>query len=633
MEDDDDLEVLRLMALKTLHKKENAPTQQSKNLPPPPHQQQQVEHQPINTMVNHTIPVLNNIRLPMDNNYYPAMDSIQSNIIGHSVPPFVNSGFEKMDINEPYVPQRIHPTSTDPFIGFLNYVPSSTTATATAIGEPNVQLSPRAAAFVLANKETIERRRIVSPEPYRKSPGRWSRSPSRESWKYRRSVSRSPSYHNNHSPNIRNRSVTPPSRRRHSPAVLHSRKSRSRSPMSRNQHENNYHRTEKRSPNRNRGNPPPYNNRNERKFRGHEAHRGDTVRKSNSPRTDDSNYRNKLRTQSPFNSKLDGKKRSTSRSPNQKYPRTNNNSNLRRGRRSPPQPGKRFNPNNNRQNNTNARNRNFNTRRSASPPMNRRNDSRKPPNHQKRTISSKNVDELMKMSTENESKSERNEEKEMNEVEMSNKNSETETTTNVSREKTEQEIEDDNDRNDNSDSEDDDGIDLFASEESESENEGRFKLSSSKSERKTNVATVSFSELGKTAAPSADVLRDLDEVQTDAGPSHRKGNTRRENGRGTRAGNSRRHGTRYNEKRSYLDRERDRNDRGNRERENRDSNKSVGSNSCRRKDVDTDQSSARCERKPITLKSTLNSIESESKRKTPETGMTNTRFLLTFGTI
>lgn len=636
MEDDDDLEVLRLMALKTLHKKENAPTQQPKNLPPPPpHQQQPAAHPPINVMVNNTIPVLNNVRPPMGNNFYPTMDPTKSNIIHHTVPPFVNSGFEKMDINEPYVPQRIHP-SLHPFNGFQNYVPSSTTTTTTAIGEPNVQLSPRTAAFVLANKETIERRRIVSPELYRKSPCRWSRSPSSDSWKFRRSVSRSPSYHN-HSPNIRNRLVTPPPRRRHSPTALHNRKSRSRSPISRNQHENNYHRAEKRSPNRNRGNAPPYNNRNERKFRGHEPHRcGDIVRKSNSPRTDDPNHRNnKRRTQSPLNSKLDVKKRSTSRSPNRRYPR-NNNLNLRRGRRSPPQPGKRFNPNDNRQNNTNARNRNYNTRRSASPSMNRRNESRTPPNQQKQTMSTKNEDELTKKPAENESKSKRNENTEMND-ETSNKKSDTETATNVPRGKTEQDIEDElleSERDDNSDSDnDDDGIDLFASEDSESENEGRFKLSSSKSERKTNVATVSFSELGKTAAPSADVLRNLDEVQTDAGPSHRKGNPRRENGRDTRVGYSRRH----NEKRSYSvrdrsDRDRDRSDRGTRERENRDSNKLVGSNS-RRKDVDTEQTSARSERKQITLKSTLNATEGESRRKTPEAGMTKNRFFSTLGNI
>lgn len=629
MEDDDDLEVLRLMALKTLHKKENAPTQ--------PPQQQQVAHQPKNSiMVNHTIPVLSNVRHPMDNNYYPTMDPVQTNIIHHPVPSFVNSGFEKMDINEPYVPQRIHPTSVDPFIGFPNYIPSSTTTTTTAIG----QLSPRTAAFVLANKETIERRRIISPEPYRKPSGRWSRSPSCESWKYRRSGSRSPSYHNNHSPNMHNRSVTPPPRRRHSPTALHNRKSRSRSPNSRNQHENNHHRAEKRSPKRNRGNAPPYNNRNERKFRGHETHRVDTaVRKSNSPRTDDSNHRTKRRTQSPLNSKPDVKKRSPSRSPNRKYPR-NNTSNLRRSRRSPPQPGKRFNSNNNsRQNNTNVRNRNYNTRRSTSPSMNRRNDSRTPPNQQKRTTSTKNEDESTQKLAENESKSERIEDNKMNEDETSNKISETETTANVPRQKTQQEIEDEllaSERDDNSDSDDDDddGIDLFASEDSESENEGRFKLSSSKSERKTNVATVSFSELGKPAAPSADVLRDLDEVQTDAGPSHRKGNPRRENGRDTRAGNSRHHGRRYNEKRSYPDRDRDRGERGTRERENRDSNKSAGSNSRKKDVVDTDQPGVRRERKLNMLKSTVDSIESESRRKTPEAGMIKIRFFTyTLGTI
>lgn len=68
----------------------------------------------------------------------------------------------------------------------------------------------------------------------------------------------------------------------------------------------------------------------------------------------------------------------------------------------------------------------------------------------------------------------------------------------------------DEDSSNESNDEDDDGIDLFASEESESENEGRFKCStSSKSEKPKSVSTVSFTKLGDTLTSSFTNLNDV----------------------------------------------------------------------------------------------------------------------------
>lgn len=70
----------------------------------------------------------------------------------------------------------------------------------------------------------------------------------------------------------------------------------------------------------------------------------------------------------------------------------------------------------------------------------------------------------------------------------------------------------DNDENSSNESndDDDDGIDLFASEESESENEGRFKCgTSSKSEKPKSVSTVSFTKLGDTLTSTFTNLNDV----------------------------------------------------------------------------------------------------------------------------
>lgn len=87
----------------------------------------------------------------------------------------------------------------------------------------------------------------------------------------------------------------------------------------------------------------------------------------------------------------------------------------------------------------------------------------------------------------------------------------------VPKEKNEQEIEDDLlASSDDAVSIENDGIDLFASEESESENEGRFKSRSSKTERTTTTAMLSFTKLGTV---NALVVRDLNEVRSDKATS------------------------------------------------------------------------------------------------------------------
>lgn len=605
MEDDEDLELLRLAALKSL-KKENGPTAK-----------------PI--AASHVIPVVSNVR-PVDKFYSPGEpDLVQPNLIHHPVPPYVNSGFEKMEISESYLPQRLNPAPA-----FNEYVPFAVAPTA-PVFDPitNVQLSPRSAAFVYENKKIIKQRQGIpspshSPVPFRKSPGRWSRSPSPENWKYRRSSkSRSPAYPN-HSPHFRNRSVSrSPQRRRNSPPQpVHNRRNRTRSPNARPNFDVNAHRSERRSPvpNRRANSPPVNRHPPSRPWSGPSAQRdnGLHLRKSGSPRENE----RRRRTRSPLNAKCDVRRRTLSRSPNRKYPRTNLN---RPPRRSPP--AKRFN-NSTKPGHSGARNRNHN-RRSGSPSLHRR--SHSPANHHKRRSPMRNTVQNGEGSNKlNEKESERNEQS-MEEVPKD----ENESNENMNNEKTEQDIEDGllkSSDSENSDDDDNDGIDLFASEESESENEGRFKLSSSKSERKTNAPVVSFSELGKTTTAPADVLmRDLDELQTDTNQTHRRAGARRDNDRRNR---NRRDDRRYNRpdrERELRDRERERvRDRRDRDRvrdRERETSKPKSSSSwkssknddSRKKDEPTNDANGKGDRK--LFKPTFTSVDNnEPKSKSPDAG-------------
>lgn len=67
----------------------------------------------------------------------------------------------------------------------------------------------------------------------------------------------------------------------------------------------------------------------------------------------------------------------------------------------------------------------------------------------------------------------------------------------------------DHDNSNESVDEEDDGIDLFASDESESENEGRFKCSPIKNEKPKSVSTVSFSKLGNSPTTTYTNLNDI----------------------------------------------------------------------------------------------------------------------------
>lgn len=597
MEDDEDLELLRLAALKSL-KKEVPPTKPANNI-----------------VVNHVIPVVSNVRPVVDKFYaHGEPEMVQPNLIHHPVPPYINTGFEKMEINESYMPQR---QTIAPVVPFNEFGPYGAQAS-TGVMDPtsNVQLSPRTAAFVFENKQIIKRRQGLSPSH---SPGRWSRSPSPENWKYRRSKSRSPAYPNN-SPHFRNRSVSrSPQRRRHTPQPAHSRRNRTRSPAARTNFDGNVHRLERRSPVPNRRANSPNNRPAPRQWRGHSPPQRDNgvhVRKSGSPRGDEINNRRR-HTRSP-NAKSDIRKRSTSRSPNRKFPRNNVN----RGPRRSPHLLKRFN-NSNKPGLGGPRNRNHN-RRSGSPNVHRR--SHSPHNHHKRRSPMRNNTENGDSINKKNEKLSNLEQNENSIQEMTKEQNEI--NENEKRDKIEQDIEDEllaSSDSENSDSDNNDGIDLFASEESESENEGRFKLNSSKGERKVNVPTVSFSDLGKTtAAPTDALMRDLDELQTETHNSQRKGGSRRDNDRNRNRRDDRRP---YNRDRERDNRERDRNRDRDRVREKeRESSKSKSSGSWKNaKNEDSrkkeeSNNDVKGEKKQNAFKSTFTSVDNESRTKTPDGG-------------
>lgn len=664
MEEDEDLEMLRLAALKSL-KKENVPTTAAAAS----------SYSMNKIQEGHVIPVVNNVR-PIPDKFYAApgaLEVVQPNLIHHTVPAYIDAGFEKMDIGDAYAPQRVNVPPQ---------VPSSASSLPLQPQQPlpplvippaypefnpyandpdpitNVQLSPRSAAFVYENKKIIKQRQgMPSPpspkqNPFRqsRSPPRWSRSPTPDRVYHRKS--RSPAYHLNHSPHYRNRTLSRSPQRRHSPQmVAHVRRnrSRSRSPLLRANFDTNVHRSERRSPVPNRraaNNSPPNSRHGPRQWRAHSPAQ-QHGRKSGSPRTDDPNARRRHRTRSPnasnpnahFRGQQDIRKRTASRSPNRKSSRTINSS---RGRRATSPQQKRFNNSNGNRTAGSFRNRTHN-RRSGSPAQNRRS-SNSPQNHYKRRSPAKNSPVENGDSSNSRAKEEREsttmDQNERTETENDfdrkpNANDDESNDSNV-KEKTEQQMEDEllaSSDSDNSDNEESDGIDLFASEESESENEGRFKLSSNKSERKTTVPTLSFSELGKTAtAPAEVLLRDLDEIQTDTMNAQSRrggggGGARRENDRNSIRS---RHDTRskFGRDRTNRDRERDRNrDRDSRDGE-RDRNRDRGSRREREREPSkpkSDSANDKNDRKTTTSKS-----NSETRRKTPTAGKFCYRFVQHF---
>lgn len=656
MEDEEDLELLRLAALKSLNNKKEAE---------PAHILAPLTTHLINGNANHIQPVGESAR-QLVNDYYSAVaaatpaasERLLLNAGHRSLGPYLHSNFEKIDLNDPYAPKTTNLLLTgnvfndyqSPFIS----KPS-----------PNVQLSPRSAAFVLQNNDILMRRkggrtpdstaRSHSPTAYRKSPGRWSptppplaksRSPKRSpSYVYRRSISRSPvnrlprsPINRRTPPHMRNRSISrSPQRRRHSPFPIHVRRSKSRSPLPRNMANIN-HRTQQRSrspvphSSSRRANSPP--NRNAARARRANSpmpapvnrNNGNHNRRSVSPRGNDDtgNYRAPVRrrTRSPPNNnnnnhKNDVRRRSSSRSPARKYQR---NVGARR-RRSPPQPRKftqRNSNNTSRNNGPPARTRtNNNLQRSVSPSNNshRRSKSRTPPSAQHK-VKSENKADAKDATMPERAKATRKEEHQSDaKCAPVNEANKTET-------KTEEQIEDEllattNDENSDSDSDnDDDGIDLFASEESESENEGRFKLSSRQTEKPPPaVTTVPFSKLGSIAKTD---LCELNELRTDktSSASRKNGRDERERDRdrdrtGTRNAYRREPNGRYGGRKQGADTK-------NRDRDiNRTwkSSKTVS----KRKDVDADAATEK-ERKPIMFKSTFQAIDTETRTKTPDAG-------------
>lgn len=633
MEDEDDLEFLRLAALKSLNaKKENVPTSISTSAKPIANQSFKAVS--ANNSDVRTIPVVNNVTglRPVDE-YYPTVLPVPR----HPVDTYIGSQFEKIDIKDQYIPQRVNvpPTINGHFGSIVpEYVPFVSAPIASVGNIPNVQLSPRSAAFVLHNNDILMRRktgvspgspRSRSPSPYRSGLGRWSvtpppmakkplsRSPKRSPYVYRRSASRSPirrasrSPIGRRSPN-RNRSLSrSPQRhnRRSPPVVIHRpKRSKSRSPPPRS----TYNRPPRsRSPahqTRHGNSPTNYH-------QGRQWNQGSNGRKSLSPRnnenTSNSNYRlsPKRRTRSPINNKIDSRRRSTSHSPARKYHR---NAPPNRRRRSPPRKY------NNRPRNPRA---GYNNR--SSPANRRRSGSATSPLEKNKLDGnppSNKVDNQKKNeTTEMKENTEKIEKETAKAVEPKTDSKEQHKPAKKSEQQLEDELlasTDDEKNSDSDDNKDDDGIDLFASEESESENEGRFKSSSSKTERTASTATVSFSKLGTSEVTPAVALRDLDELRSDKNSSNRKDGSRDRPGRNSKY--SGRRNDRYGRKPRSSSRDRD----SNRNSTRSSTWKSVKDDS-RKKDAEVDVK-AESDRKPTMFKSTFQVVDNEPKKIIVEKG-------------
>lgn len=230
-DDEDDLEILRLEALKSLHyRKESVsschlPSSQKRNMSVPT---AKYSHKRLLSGANYE---------PIKRNYYP-QDQIMSRQQVKPVDNYENI-FEKLDINEPYVPQQMcpgnsagslivnnngwNPAARSTTNGYSILYPAQNPKENLGLSVGNVQLSPRSLAFVAKNNDILMRRKVEntsphyrSPSPFRPqvympvspvyqtSPGRWSMTPppksksrspqSRNRWNYtqRRSDSRSP---------------------------------------------------------------------------------------------------------------------------------------------------------------------------------------------------------------------------------------------------------------------------------------------------------------------------------------------------------------------------------------------------------------------------------------------------------
>lgn len=594
MEDDEDLEFLRLAALKSVKKNVAVPPAHKSATTlsiPKPNVLIEPKHMPV---VRNAGPAPMPVGRMFDG-FYSGPGDLRPPPIVHPADTFVGGRLEQMDLNDPYVPQQLNTGLNTGILPNGQYVPATEyvpfVPIPSVLPATSVQLSPRSAAFVSQNNDILMRRkggrspgksRSPSPLPYRDSPGRWSvspppkilahRSPNRSSpnWiNYRRSSSRSPANHRIRSPRrspvpVRHTLSRSPPRhtRRYSPNAL----AKSRSP-NRNAYGNNG-RPRSRSPHPSNRRPSPSARNEPKNWRRHSpAHpshinrpngpNGPNGHRSQSPRSDmpPANYQAsaRRRTRSPAGAKLDMRKRSNSRSPLRKYQR---NGPPGKKRRSPLQRKNMRNEGGNDNRNADHSRNNRRGRRSQSPRNRRRSGSRTrnmPANPDSNDVK-------------NNGESSSHKKDPLKETEPKTENASNDNSDRVTKEKTEQEMEDDllASSDNEEDSSPDDGIDLFASEESESENEGRFKSSSSKTERTASAATLSFSKLGSSAAP---VVRDLNEVQSDKATGNRRdkdggGRDRGRNSDGRRGFGGRRNDRGGGQKSGSRDRERrDRNGR------------------------------------------------------------------------
>lgn len=421
---------------------------------------------------------------------------------------------------------------------------------------PNVQLSPRSAAFVSQNNDILKRRKVYgSPErdrsrspitpPSRYTPGRWSLSPPayknnnmRPTYEHR-SGSRSPPIHRDKSPQIFRRSPLPSSKsppqtskKSRSPLPLKVRKSPLRKSLSVSPHRigNDRHLSPIYSRNRSPAGRYMHNQKNYRRYSPSQNRSYNrkqiNARRSLSPRNN--GHHPLKRSKSPVNNS----KRSRSKSLNRNFQSRPNRA--ERGgvnkRRSPM-----YNRKRNRSSNRSKR-KLTPSHRSPSP-VNKRKVDKSQNSHQQ------SIDEKKTLPMVEKNKTERTDDLATEKPEPENGKS----TENI-----ENEMSPSSDDDKSSDENEDDGIDLFASEESESENEGRFKSNSSKNVRSNTVATVSFSKLGN-AATSA--LGDLNEVKSDknSASSHREDRYKRGSNYSNRKDDRKKYGSSRNDDSRYGD--------------------------------------------------------------------------------
>lgn len=265
-DEDDDLESLRLAALKTLHKPKQPAVKPIpvvkpiENVVPPvsistissqskvsPLRQQPVSYTPSPVPPKPIDPYLPQVSpaLVTPNSWDRVISPYAPSVVPPIIAPVYHSSTMPIMATQP------------PIVRLVSSVSSIASTT------NNVQLSPRSAAFVSQNNDILQRRkqRAVSPT-YNRSPGRWSRSPS----PLRRSPGKKEVRKRSRSPGRQRVGTSPrrelrrdlspsPSRRRDSPKRLnarwtHNNRSANNSPSRRNNRNSPLRKDRSRSPRR-----------------------------------------------------------------------------------------------------------------------------------------------------------------------------------------------------------------------------------------------------------------------------------------------------------------------------------------------------------------------------------------------